>query len=66
VNELSAVLAYDLALVDFEALQEAGPAGVVGAIASAAQTPPPSATAAATAAAAAARPATMTTGIPVF
>ena len=25
-NELSAVLAYDLALVDFEALQEAGPA----------------------------------------
>ena len=26
-NELSAVLAYELALVDFEALQEAGPAG---------------------------------------
>jgi outer membrane protein TolC len=26
-NELSAVLAYDLSLVDFEALQEAGPAG---------------------------------------
>jgi outer membrane protein len=26
-NELNAVLAYDLALVDFEALQEAGPAG---------------------------------------
>ena len=26
-NELSAVLAYDLALVDFEAVQEAGPAG---------------------------------------
>src|SRR5207247_8123334 len=25
-NELSAVLAYDLALVDFEALQQAGPA----------------------------------------
>ncbi len=66
VNELSAVLAYDLALVDFEALQEAGPAGVVGAIASAAQAPAPSATAAATAAAAAARPATITTGIPVF
>ena len=38
VNELSAVLAYDLALVDFEALQEAGPAGVVGAIASAVDT----------------------------
>ncbi len=27
-NELSAVLAYDLALVDFESLQQAGPAGV--------------------------------------
>jgi hypothetical protein len=26
-NELSAVLAYDLSLVDFEALQEAGPQG---------------------------------------
>jgi len=26
-NELAAILAYDLALVDFEALQEAGPAG---------------------------------------
>lgn len=26
-NELSAILAYDLALVDFEALQQAGPAG---------------------------------------
>jgi hypothetical protein len=26
-NELSAVLAYDLSLVDFEALQEAGPTG---------------------------------------
>jgi outer membrane protein TolC len=29
-NELSAVLAYDLALVDFEALQQAGPAGSTG------------------------------------
>jgi outer membrane protein len=29
-NELSAVLAYDLSLVDFEALQEAGPAGSSG------------------------------------
>src|SRR5207248_10151193 len=29
-NELSAILAYDLALVDFEALQEAGPAGQPG------------------------------------
>ena len=26
-NELSAVLGYDLSLVDFDALQEAGPAG---------------------------------------
>jgi len=30
VNELSSVLAYDLALVDFEALQQAGPAGQNG------------------------------------
>jgi hydrophobic/amphiphilic exporter-1 (mainly G- bacteria), HAE1 family len=29
-NELSAVLAYDLSLVDFEALQEAGPQGSTG------------------------------------
>jgi len=28
-NELSAILAYDLALVDFEALQQAGPAGTL-------------------------------------
>ena len=28
-NELGAVLAYDLSLVDFEALQEAGPSGAV-------------------------------------
>jgi outer membrane protein TolC len=28
-NELSAILAYDLALVDFEALQQAGPAGAL-------------------------------------
>jgi outer membrane protein TolC len=35
-SELSAVLAYDLALVDFEALQEAGPAGQAGAGGSAA------------------------------
>ena len=30
-NELAAVLAYDLSLVDFEALQQAGPAGATGA-----------------------------------
>jgi outer membrane protein TolC len=65
VNELSAVLAYDLALVDFEALQEAGPAGVVGAINSAIQTPAPAATAAQTAGAAAA-PRPSGTGIPGF
>src|SRR5437660_5162012 len=29
-NELNAVLAYDLSLVDFDALQEAGPAGSGG------------------------------------
>jgi outer membrane protein len=29
-NELSAILAYDLALVDFESLQQAGPAGQAG------------------------------------
>jgi hydrophobic/amphiphilic exporter-1 (mainly G- bacteria), HAE1 family len=34
-NELSAVLAYDLALVDFEALQEAAPANAVSGAASA-------------------------------
>ena len=30
-NELAAILAYDLALVDFEAIQRAGPAGQAGA-----------------------------------
>jgi outer membrane protein len=44
-NELSAVLAYDLALVDFEALQQAGPAGTLlgnggGATDSTLQAPP--------------------------
>ena len=55
--ELSAVLAYDLALVDFEALQEAGPAGAStggGASAAApASTPAPPAPVAATRAASA-------------
>jgi outer membrane protein TolC len=32
-NELSSVLAYDLSLVDFEALQEAGPSGITAATA---------------------------------
>jgi outer membrane protein TolC len=62
-NELSAVLAYDLALVDFEALQQAGPAG-----APASSTPAPAtAVAAPTPTAAAAAPAALrvqTTGVP--
>jgi outer membrane protein len=65
VNDLSAVLAYDLALVDFEALQEAGPAGVVGAITSATEAPAPAAAAAQPAGAAAA-PRPNPTGIPGF
>ena len=56
-NELSAILAYDLALVDFEALQEAGPAGQQPA----APAPvAPQAPAASTPAATVARPATTT------
>jgi outer membrane protein TolC len=65
-NELSAVLGYDLALVDFEALQEAGPAGQASA-GSGSTAPDQSAGSApaadAAAAAQAARPAT-TSGIP--
>jgi HAE1 family hydrophobic/amphiphilic exporter-1 len=59
-NELSAVLAYDLSLVDFEALQEAGPATQGSA-------PPTAASAAqsgAPAPAAAAAPRTTTSGVP--
>jgi hydrophobic/amphiphilic exporter-1 (mainly G- bacteria), HAE1 family len=56
-NELAAILAYDLALVDFEALQEAGPAGQSGA--PAAPTPAP-ATQPTAAAATTVRPATTT------
>ncbi len=67
-NELAAILAYDLALVDFEALQEAGPAGQQTSPASApAQQPAQTTTSPATPAAAAvtgARP--TTTGIPGF
>ena len=66
VSELSAVLAYDLALVDFEALQEAGPAGVVGAITSAAQTPAAVRRPAAAAAAPPAAPRPAIAGIPGF
>ena len=44
-NELAAVLAYDLSLVDFEALQQASPRGTPGGVSAAgapAQTPAPS------------------------
>jgi outer membrane protein TolC len=66
-NELSAVLAYDLALVDFEALQEAGPANqsTTGGSSAPAQAAAPAVTPAAAAAATAARPASVT-GIPGF
>jgi outer membrane protein TolC len=69
-NEVSAVLAYDLALVDFEELQEAGPSGPAGASNPAdtpAQQPATTVTAlpAAAAAAAGARPATVV-GVPGF
>ena len=59
-NELGAILAYDLALVDFEALQEAGPAGQSGAAGAPAQQAP--AAAAPAAAAPVARPATSILG----
>jgi HAE1 family hydrophobic/amphiphilic exporter-1 len=53
-NELGAILAYDLSLVDFEALQEAGPAGQQPASnAPAQQQAPPSTTSSAPAASAA-------------
>ena len=60
-NELAAILAYDLALVDFEALQEAGPAGQQSGGSSAPAQPQTATTTASTPAAAAAttvRPAT--------
>src|SRR5205823_7396501 len=38
-NELAAVLAYDLALVDFATVQQAGPAGATTATAASAPTP---------------------------
>jgi HAE1 family hydrophobic/amphiphilic exporter-1 len=65
-NELAAILAYDLSLVDFEALQEAGPAGQQGSSAPAQQQAPaaPAATSSAAPAAAttAVRPATSVLG----
>jgi outer membrane protein len=68
-NELAAVLAYDLALVDFEALQEAGPASQAGGGGSstpAQATAAPAVTpAAAAAASTTARPVSIT-GIPGF
>lgn len=61
-NELAAILAYDLALVDFESLQQAGPAGQT------ATAPVAAAAAAVTAAPAARQPAAATgaSGIPTF
>jgi outer membrane protein TolC len=69
-NEVSSVLAYDLALVDFEELQEAGPSGPAGASSAGdtqAQQPATTVTAlpGAAAAAAGARPATVV-GVPGF
>ena len=65
-NEVSAVLAYDLALVDFEELQEAGPAGQAAISAPAAQTAAPvTALPSAAAAAAGVLPATVV-GVPGF
>ena len=65
-NELSAVLAYDLALVDFEALQEAGPGGTgVNAPSSSTQTATPAAAAVPAVAAGTVRPSTLI-GIPGF
>jgi outer membrane protein len=62
-NELGAVLAYDLSLVDFEALQQAGPAGQASPSSAAPlQTGTPAAVTSAAPSAAAARPAT-TNGI---
>jgi outer membrane protein len=63
-NEVDAVLAYDLALVDFEALQQAGPAGQAAPAGQAQQQQTPVAVAPVTAPAAA-RPAGVT-GIPGF
>jgi len=63
-NELGAVLGYDLALVDFEALQEAGPGGGgLTAGSSTGQPPAAVAAAAATAPVAAAPRATAIPGI---
>jgi HAE1 family hydrophobic/amphiphilic exporter-1 len=67
-NEVSAVLAYDLALVDFEELQEAGPSGqaaVADASAPAQTAAPVAALPSAAAAAAGVRPATVV-GVPGF
>ena len=68
-NELGAVLAYDLALVDFEALQEAGPAASVSATSgtsapAAVSLPASTAVSPATAAGAAVTRATAIPGVP--
>jgi outer membrane protein TolC len=64
-NEVSAVLEYDLALVDFEALQEAGPAGQAAPANQPQQQQTPAAVPPAATTPAAARP-TGVTGIPGF
>ncbi len=65
-NELSAVLAYDLALVDFEALQEAGPSGTATSSAPAAASVTVPAAAAAAAPNAATARTTSVTGVPAL
>ena len=64
-NALSAVLGYDLALVDFEALQEAGPAASATSAPAAASVTVPAAVAAAAPTAATART-TSVTGVPAL
>ena len=66
-NELAAVLAYDLSLVDFEALQQAGPAGEGQSRQAAQASTQPAATSAAPTAAAGTRsatPSTAASGLP--
>jgi len=63
-NELSAVLAYDLSLVDFDALQQAGPVGAGGSGGSGASGGSGTSAVSAPTAASAARPTTGVTGVP--
>lgn len=63
-NALAAILAYDLALVDFESIQQAAPAGQAAATATAATAIAPAVQSSAAGAARTAAPATSATGIP--